>query len=122
MNIQRLHTDERMSQAVVHGGVVYLAGQVDLAQPAATVGEQMARILWRIDALLAQAGSDKSRLLNATIWLVDINDFAEMNRMWTDWLPPGCAPARATVGARLALPKLLVEVAVIAATVTDGHL
>ena len=119
MNIERLHADERMSQAVVHGGIVYLSGQVDLVQPAATVGEQMARILRRIDALLAQAGSDKSRLLSATVWLADIDGFAEMNRAWTDWLPPGCAPARATVGARLALPALLVEVAVVAAIGTD---
>lgn len=115
MNIQRLHVNSRMSQAVVHGGTVYLAGQVDLDNPAATVGEQTTRILQRIDDLLSQTGSSKSRLLSVTIWLTDINDFAEMNRVWDDWLPPGGAPSRATVQAKLAIPSLLVEVAVIAA-------
>ncbi|AVQ85773.1 hypothetical protein JVX96_31390 (plasmid) [Variovorax sp. PDNC026] len=77
------------------------AANLDFAALEVTVGEQMARVLWRIDALLAQAGSDKSRLLKATIWLAEIDDFPEMNRVWTGW------PA---------LPTLLVEVAVIAAT------
>lgn len=115
MTIQRLHSNALMSQAVIHGGVVYLSGQVDLASPAPTVAEQTQRILARVDDLLAQAGSDKSQLLSATIWLTDLAEFQAMNEVWKQWLPPGCAPARATVQAGLALPGLLVEIAVIAA-------
>lgn len=96
--------------------VMGTGANLDFAALEVTVGEQITRVLRRIDALLAQAGSDKSRLLNATIWLAEIDDFPEMNRVWTDWLPPAWAPAPATVGALLALPTLLVEVAVIAAT------
>lgn len=115
MSIQRLQTDHRMSQIVIHDDTVYLSGQVDLESPAKTAEEQTARILGRIDQLLAQAGSSKSSLLSATIWLSDVGDFAQMNRAWSAWLPPGCAPARATVGAALAFPSLLVEIAVVAA-------
>lgn len=115
MSIQRLHTDTRMSQAVIHGGTVYLSGQVDLENPAKTVAEQTQRVLQRIDQLLAQAGTDKTQLLSATIWLADISHFTDMNQAWVAWLPEGCAPARATVEARLAFPSLLVEVAVVAA-------
>lgn len=115
MSITRLHTNALMSQAVVHGGVVYLAGQVDLESPAPTVAAQTERILARIDALLAEAGSDKSRLLTATIWLTDLSQFQAMNEVWKQWLPAGSAPARATVQAGLALPGLLVEIAVTAA-------
>jgi enamine deaminase RidA (YjgF/YER057c/UK114 family) len=93
MSIQRLQTDHRMSQIVIHDDTVYLSGQVDLESPAKTAEEQTMRILGRIDQLLAQAGSSKSSLLSATIWLSDVGDFAQMNRAWSAWLPPGCAPA-----------------------------
>lgn len=119
MTIQRLHSNALMSQIVMHGGVVYLSGQVDLELPAPTVAAQTGRILARIDDLLAQAGSDKSQLLTATIWLTDLAQFQAMNEVWKQWLPPGGAPARATVQAGLALPGLLVEIAVTAAINAD---
>lgn len=117
-DIERFQTDARMSQAVVYAGTVYLAGQVDLVKTAPEVGGQMQRILQHIDELLQQAGSDRTRLLSATIWLADMVDFAEMNRAWMAWIPEGCAPARATVQAGLAFPALRVEVAVVAAVGT----
>jgi len=104
-----------MSQAVVHGGVVYLAGQVALEHGGQSVTVQTRAILERIDGLLAQAGSDKSRLLSATIWLSDIGTFAEMNEVWDAWVDKENAPARATVESRLAAPQFTVEIAVTAA-------
>lgn len=115
MTIQRLQPGKRMSQAVVHGDTVYLAGQVALDKPGASVVEQTKNILDRIDALLAEAGTDKTRLLSANIWLTDIRTFDEMNGVWDAWVAEGCAPARATVEARLATPQFTVEIAVIAA-------
>jgi len=90
-----------MSQAVVHGGVVYSAGIV-ADDPAASVAEQTRQVLAKIDRLLAAAGSDKSRLLKANIWLTDIRRFEEMNGVWDAWVVAGHTPARATVEARLA--------------------
>lgn len=115
MSIQRFETGPRMSQAVVHGNTVYLAGQV--AQKAAGKGvtEQTRDILATIDALLAQAGSDKSKLLSAQIFLTDIATFAEMNKVWEAWVSPGNTPARATIEAKLAAPEYTVEIMVIAA-------
>lgn len=113
--IQRLHSTARMSGAVIHGDVVYLAGQVpnDLALP---IKEQTRQVLAKIDALLAEAGSHKGQLLSAQIWLKDIDrDFAAMNEIWDAWLPEGAAPARATVQADLARPEVLVEIMVVAA-------
>lgn len=115
--IQRIQSNRRMSQAVVHAGIVYLSGQVDLEGVASTVPGQMHHILGRIDALLAAAHSHKSRLLSATIWLRDISDFEAMNGVCDRWLDPDCAPARATVQATLARPHLLVEIAVTAAVI-----
>jgi enamine deaminase RidA (YjgF/YER057c/UK114 family) len=115
MSIQRLRSGKRMSQAVVHGGTVYLAGQVAEAAAGASVAEQTREILAKIDALLAEAGTDKAKLLSASIWLTDISRFDEMNAVWDEWVAQGCAPARATVEARLAAPKYAVEIAVIAA-------
>lgn len=115
MTITRHQTGPRMSQAVAYGGLVFLAGQVDLDGPAATVGEQTANILRRIDGLLAEAGTDKSRLLSATIWITDMARFNEMNEVWDAWVSPGNTPARATVEAKLAAPHYLVEIAVVAA-------
>jgi enamine deaminase RidA (YjgF/YER057c/UK114 family) len=104
-----------MSQAVVHANTVYLAGQV-ADDPVPSVGEQTRQILAKIDALLKEAGTDKSRLLSANIWLADIGRFDEMNAVWDAWVSPGNTPARATVQALLARPANLVEIMVVAAT------
>ena len=115
MSIERIESGTRMSQAVVHGEMVFLAGQVAQDAPGASVAEQTRAILTRIDALLAKAGTDKTKLLTANIWLTDIAAFDEMNAVWDAWLAPGCAPARATVESRLAAPHYAVEIAVSAA-------
>ena len=101
MSINRMHSGPRMSQVVVHGGVVHLAGQVAQRAPGASVGEQTTDILARIDELLAEAGTDKSKLLSATIWLTDMAGFAEMNAVWDAWIDPENPPARARSGPRL---------------------
>jgi enamine deaminase RidA (YjgF/YER057c/UK114 family) len=113
MTITRLHSGHRMSQAVIHGDTVYLAGQV--GAPGQSVTQQTQTILSQIEVLLAEAGSAKSRLLSATIWLADMADFAEMNAVWDDWVGGQDAPARATGEARLAAPDYKVEIIVIAA-------
>jgi enamine deaminase RidA (YjgF/YER057c/UK114 family) len=115
MSIARFHAGPRMSQAVVHGATVYLAGQVADQAKGKSVGDQTSEILARIDGLLAEAGSDKTKILSATIYLADIATFAEMNAIWDAWVPPGHAPARATVEAKLAAPAYTVEIACIAA-------
>ncbi len=115
MTINRIEPGQRMSQAVVHNGTVFLAGQVAQDAPGKSVAEQTAAILARIDRLLASAGTDKTKLLQATIWLTDISKFNEMNGVWDAWVAPGCAPARATVAAKLAAPQVTVEIAVVAA-------
>jgi enamine deaminase RidA (YjgF/YER057c/UK114 family) len=111
--ITRLKPGPRMSEAVVHNGIVYLAGQV--GSPGDSVTQQTRAILAEIDALLALAGSDKTRILKAQIWLADIADFAEMNAVWDAWVPQGNAPARATGEAKLATPDYKVEIIVTAA-------
>ena len=114
--IKRIQAGPRMSQAVVHGTTVYLAGQVAPADSGATtVAAQAKVILAQIDRLLAEAGSSKQNLLSATIWLQDMGTFNEMNEVWDKWVVPGSTPARATVEARLAVPQYLIEIAVIAA-------
>ena len=116
MSIDRIQGGPRMSQAVIHNNVVYLAGQVALAASKSGVAEQTREVLSRIDALLAEAGTDKSKLLAATIWLTDISTFEEMNRLWDAWVVPGATPARATVATpALASPDYKVEIAVTAA-------
>jgi enamine deaminase RidA (YjgF/YER057c/UK114 family) len=116
MTIERLHTGPRMSQAVIHGATVYLAGQVASGAPGKSVAEQTRDILATIDALLADAGTDKSRLLSVTIWLTDMSTFGEMNGVWDTWVVPGATPARATVvSAKLAAPEFSIEIGVIAA-------
>ncbi|MGL5838211.1 MAG: RidA family protein [Sphingorhabdus sp.] len=102
-----------MSQAVVAGGLVYLAGQV-AADPVPDVATQTQQILAQIDALLAEAGSGRERIVNTSIWLSDVATFSEMNAVWDAWVVPGHTPARATVEAKLALPQYLVEIAVVA--------
>lgn len=113
MTIKRIDTGPRMSEAVVHNGVVYLAGQV--GTPGASAGEQTREILDEIDRLLALAGTDKTRLLTATIWLADISDFNDMNKVWDAWVPQGNAPTRATGESRLAAPGYRVEIIATAA-------
>ena len=114
MSIVRIAPGSRMSGAVVHGDTVYLAGHVS-TEPAGNVRGQTEAILRRIDVRLAEAGTDRSKLLSATIWLADIATFDEMNAAWDAWVDPANPPARATVEARLASPEYLVEIAVIAA-------
>jgi enamine deaminase RidA (YjgF/YER057c/UK114 family) len=116
MPIERIQTGPRMSQAVVHNDTVYLAGQVASGASGACVAEQTKDILSRIDALLSEVGTDKRRLLSATIWLVDMTTFSEMNSIWDAWVVPGATPARATVATpQLASPDYKVEIAVTAA-------
>ncbi len=115
MSIQRIGVGPRMSQAVVHGSTIYLAGQVAGAAAGKSVGEQTTEILAAIDELLAQAGSNKTHILSATIYLADIKTFTEMNAVWDKWVPTGHTPARATVEAKLAAPQYTVEIACIAA-------
>ena len=116
MTIERKHTGPRMSQVVIHNKTVYLAGQVASGAPGKSVEEQTKDILSRIDALLADANSDKGKLLSATIWLTDMSAFAQMNNVWDAWVVSGATPARATVvSAELASPEFAIEIAVIAA-------
>ena len=112
MTIKRFEAGPRMSQAVVHNGTVYVAGQV---AKGATVKDQTTAIVKQIDSLLAAAGTDKTKILSATIWLVNMGTFAEMNSVWDPWVSPGNTPARACVESKLATPDYLVEIAVICA-------
>lgn len=116
MSISRYETGERMSQAVVHGNTVYLAGQVAQSAPGGTVTDQTKAILEQIDSLLAKAGTSKSKALSATIWLCSMDDFAEMNAVWDAWVAKGNAPCRACVESpRLASSDFTVEIGLIAA-------
>jgi enamine deaminase RidA (YjgF/YER057c/UK114 family) len=115
MTIQRFDTGPRMSQVVVHGDTIYLAGVVANTAAGKSVTEQTKEVLSIIDGHLAKAGSDKSKLLSATIYLTDMDTFAEMNAVWDGWVSPGNTPARATVQARLAAPRYNVEIMVTAA-------
>ncbi|KWF55896.1 RidA family protein [Burkholderia pseudomultivorans] len=114
MQIERYESGKRMSQAVVHGGLVFLAGQV-AEDPGQDVKGQTAQILAKIDRLLEQVGSDKTKILSASIWLADYTTFNDMNAIWDAWVPEGHAPARACVESKLAFPQYTVEIAVIAA-------
>lgn len=114
MNIQRFDTGARMSEAVVHGNTVYLAGQV-ADKPLADVTGQTESVLKQIDDLLARCGTSKENILSATIYLADIRTFADMNKAWDAWVAKGAGPARATVEAKLAGTQYLVEIQVIAA-------
>ena len=112
-DIKRIETGPRMSQAVVHNGTIYLAGQV--GKPGASVTEQTTEVLAQIDRLLAECGSDKTRILSAQIWLASMGDFAEMNAVWDGWAPQCHTPARATGESALATPDYKVEIIVVAA-------
>lgn len=114
MTITRFHVGRRMSQAVVCNGIVFLAGQV-ANDPSQDVAGQTRQVLEAIDKLLGEAGSDKSRLLSANIFLAEMADFAAMNAVWDAWVSPGNTPARATVQAQLARPQWRVEIVVTAA-------
>ncbi|MCO4825643.1 MAG: RidA family protein [Amylibacter sp.] len=112
-NITRSHSNGRMSQMVVHGDTIYLAGQV--AAEGESVTAQTTGILKQIDDLLAEAGSDKSKILMATIWLDDMSDFAEMNAVWDGWVSKGNEPGRAAGSAHLATAGFKVEIMITAA-------
>ncbi len=111
--IQRIESSARMSQAVVANGFVFLAGQV-APDPATGVEDQTRQVLGEIDRLLALAGSNKERILSATIYLADVAGFADMNRAWEAWVPANAKPARATVEAKLVAPEYRVEIQVVA--------
>ena len=111
--ITRIATGQRMSQAVIHGQTIYLAGQV--GTPGTSVTAQTQEILEKIESLLEQSGSDKTQILSATIWMASMDSFAEMNAVWDAWVPEGHAPARATGESALATPEHLVEILIIAA-------
>jgi enamine deaminase RidA (YjgF/YER057c/UK114 family) len=115
MKVERLETGPRMSKAVVHGDTVYLAGIVADAPKGKSMAEQTKSILSQIDGFLVRAGTDKSKLLSANIWITDMANFAEMNGVWDAWVSPGNTPARATVEANLASPDYKVEIMVVAA-------
>jgi enamine deaminase RidA (YjgF/YER057c/UK114 family) len=115
MAIERHDIGPRMSKAVVHGNTVYLAGIVADNPKGKSVTEQAKDIVGQIDRLLAKAGSDKSKLLSANIWITDMANFAEMNAVWDAWVSPGHTPARATVEAKLAAADYKLEIMVVAA-------
>ena len=113
MTITRIDRGPRMSEAVIHGDTIYLAGQI--GAPGENVTAQTRAVLAEIDALLEQTGSSKNHMLMAQIWLADMNDFAEMNAVWDAWIADAEAPARATGEAKLASPDYKVEIIVTAA-------
>lgn len=115
MSIERHEVGPRMSKAVAHGNSVYLAGIVANEPKGKSVADQTKDILAQIDGLLAKAGTDKSKLLTANIWITDMANFAEMNSVWDAWVSAGNTPARATVEAKLATPDYKVEIMVVAA-------
>jgi enamine deaminase RidA (YjgF/YER057c/UK114 family) len=115
MKVERKEVGARMSQVVVHGDTVYLAGVVARANKGKSVTEQTKEIVDTIDKHLASVGSDKTKLLSANIWITDMAKFAEMNTVWDAWVSPGNTPARACVEAKLAAPDYNVEIMVVAA-------
>ena len=112
-DIKRIGTWTRMSKAVLHGDTVYLAGQT--GDPAVPFAEQARQVLAKIEDILVEVGSDKSKLLQAVVWLDDMRYFDAFNTLWDAWVPDGTAPARACGEVRMAAPGILVEVTVIAA-------
>ena len=103
-----------MSEAVILGNRIHCSGMIP-EDTSLDVTGQVQQALAEIDSLLAKGGSDKTKILTATIWLADISDFAAMNRVWDAWVVPGQTPARATVEAKLADPRILVEIMAVAA-------
>jgi len=115
MAIERHDVNPRMSKCVVHGNTVYLAGIVANDPKGKDMTAQTKDILAQIDGFLAKAGTDKSKLLSANIWVTSMSEFAAMNAVWDAWVSPGNTPARATVEANLAAPEYKVEIMVVAA-------
>ena len=115
MALKRIGAGDRMSDAVIHGDKIYLSGYIAEKAVGKSVKEQTKDILDQIDATLKEAGTDKTRILKANIWLTDINTWSEMNEAWDDWVVPGQTPARATVEAKIAGKGLEVEIMVEAA-------
>ena len=113
MSIQRYNTGKRLSEAVVHGNTIYLAGEVP-DDTGKDITGQTEQVLSKIDKLLAQLGSDKTKILSAQIFIADIGEFAGMNAAWDKWVPQGHCPARATIEAKLANPAYKVEIMCIA--------
>lgn len=114
MTLTRIHSRKRMSGIVINGRNVHLSGLTAARREGRSCAEQTADILARIDELLADAGTDKTHMVQVNIWLRDIASFDEMNAAWDAWVPEGAAPARATVEARLAAPDIEVEIQVLA--------
>jgi enamine deaminase RidA (YjgF/YER057c/UK114 family) len=114
MEIKRLHVGKRLSEVAIHNGTVYLAGQIPEDSGADITG-QTREVLGHVDRLLAEAGSDKTCILNCQIYIADMADFAGMNAAWDEWVPNGHTPPRATVQARLGDPAWRVEIVVTAA-------
>ena len=114
MEITRRNNGPRMSQSVTYGETIYLAGQVS-DKPDASTAEQVRDVLGKVERLLGEAGSSKSKILATTIYLADLRDFAVMNEVWDAWVDPHNTPARTTVEAKLARPSLRVEMTVTAA-------
>ena len=114
MSIQRFHVGKRLSEMAVHNNTIYLAGQV-ADDPSQDITGQAQQVLASIDRLLAEAGSDKTKILSATIYITDMAEFPAMNAVWDSWVPQGHTPPRATVEAKLARPAFKVEIQVIAA-------
>jgi enamine deaminase RidA (YjgF/YER057c/UK114 family) len=112
--VQRFDVGARLSEMAVHNGTVYLAGQVAVDGPAGIEGQTKA-VLASVDSLLARAGTDKSKILMAQIFLADLDDFPGLNKVWDAWVVPGQTPPRATVQAALAKPEWKVEIVVTAA-------
>ena len=112
-DIKRIGTGARMSEGVSYNGILWVAGQV--GNPGESVTEQTRTCLAEVDRILAEAGTDKTRILSAQIWLANMSTFGEMNAVWDSWVPQGHTPARATGEAKLATPEYLVEVIVTAA-------
>ncbi len=116
MTIQRFHTNERMSQIVVHGDTVYIAGQVAWKNRGGSITDQTTEILNAIETYLSEVGSDKEHMLSASVWLSDAaSQLEEFNAIWDKWIPEGHAPVRACVQSTLVAPDFHVEVAVVAA-------
>jgi len=112
-DIQRINPGPRMSQAVIYNGIIWLAGQV--GTPGASITDQTRDMLAGVDALLSENGTSKSRILQATIWLADMADFAEMNAIYDAWIDPANPPTRACSEAALATPDYKVEIIIVAA-------
>jgi enamine deaminase RidA (YjgF/YER057c/UK114 family) len=114
-SIRRLHGNGRLSKAVVHDGIVYLTGQVAEDHPGGSITEQTREVLQRIDALLEEAGSDKTRILKAYLYVADMAQFAQVNAVWDGWVAKGEEPARTTIEAKLTMPDFAIEIGIIAA-------